>query len=640
MRKILLFFSLPFLLWPFSAGAAENICKPEARIKGIHGQSGWVDLREDVIIELGGWQLSLKSLMGSRPPVVEETKMTAGLLLNEIFPNPIGDEKMQEFIELFNPENFEVNLSGWTLSDASKDYSLSGLSVGSGKYLLVRRVESSIALNNGNETVTLTDPFGRVIDSFSYDKSAENLSFNRLSESEWYLGAISPGMINSKPEPENVVSHEGVDDESAGNSIDENLSAIRLNEFLPNPEGSDEAEWIELINPSDESINLFGLEISDLSNSYALPSIDLDAHDYYLIQRADSKISLNNGGDTLLLQMGSDPIDAFSYQESAEEFSWALNENGDWVMTDEPTPESENIISGVEESLVDEEEDAGDPDPSDDGVPGENAQDVATITLDQWPEINDGESVTVSGIISVANGVFNRRIAYMQENSGGSSALELYFHKAEWPELETGQALEIFGEKSITQKGSRLLIRAAEDITLLDTTDWQPFQPSELAGINELENTVVAFTGKLIEQTKYQLIIDVGGGELSSNLKPAAVLLTDLTEGNSLTITGLIKKTTDGVEIRPRSKEDVVMEVDEEPADNEATPVAAISEAPPGGGSSNSSSFLYFALGAVLSLIGYFAVFERKEIVDFVRAQVTKVQTFIASKKKGHILDT
>ena len=95
------------------------------------------------------------------------------------------------------------------------------------------------------------------------------------------------------------------------------------------------------------------------------------------------------------------------------------------------------------------------------------------ILFEEWADVDDGESVIISGVLTVKPGTFNKRTAIIQDPEN-PLALELYFHKAEWPELDLNALLTVSGEKSVTQQGSRLLIRSADDIVIDEIADLNP----------------------------------------------------------------------------------------------------------------------------------------------------------------------
>ena len=122
------------------------------------------------------------------------------LRLNEILPNPSGDESAEEYIELYNYSNEEVDLEGWKLKDSSKigEYIFSsGIGLGSHEYLAIYREDFSFALNNSNESVYLLDPDGETASEVSFLGSAkEDVSYN-FSEEKWrWSGILTPGEAN------------------------------------------------------------------------------------------------------------------------------------------------------------------------------------------------------------------------------------------------------------------------------------------------------------------------------------------------------------------------------------------------------------------------------------------------------------
>ena len=45
------------------------------------------------------------------------SRFNTGIVLNEILPSPDGPDAENEWIEVFNQNNFEVDLSGWKIRD-------------------------------------------------------------------------------------------------------------------------------------------------------------------------------------------------------------------------------------------------------------------------------------------------------------------------------------------------------------------------------------------------------------------------------------------------------------------------------------------------------------------------------------------
>lgn len=125
--------------------------------------------------------------------------------LSEILPNPKGDEKTREFIEIVNRESESVDLFGFTVRDGSKtgkylfnDHEL----IKPGDYFVIYRSRFKIALNNSNESVSLFNPKGKLLSSVSYDSSTENVSYNFDGETwRWskFLTPTKENKFDSKP---------------------------------------------------------------------------------------------------------------------------------------------------------------------------------------------------------------------------------------------------------------------------------------------------------------------------------------------------------------------------------------------------------------------------------------------------------
>ncbi len=111
------------------------------------------------------------------PPVVYSNE----IYINEILPNPIGEEKTQEFIELYNNSSEEVKLEDWQLKDKSKTGKFvfsKDFIIKAKKYLVIYRDIFKFALNNsGEESVYLLNPNNEIVSQISYENAKENISY-------------------------------------------------------------------------------------------------------------------------------------------------------------------------------------------------------------------------------------------------------------------------------------------------------------------------------------------------------------------------------------------------------------------------------------------------------------------------------
>ena len=155
-------------------------------------------------------------------PVPDEEEIpqnisSGAVRINELLPNPFGDEEELEFIELYNTTLDPIDLSLWFLRDNSqgKGYLIpSGTNIPGKGYLVLFRSDFGFALNNSNESVSLFDTQGIEHDRVSYEKTKEGISLNALS-GKLRGGTPTPGadnMLNTLPETKEKVPKKGFRD--------------------------------------------------------------------------------------------------------------------------------------------------------------------------------------------------------------------------------------------------------------------------------------------------------------------------------------------------------------------------------------------------------------------------------------------
>lgn len=133
--------------------------------------------------------------------VVEPNTYSREIVINEILPNPKGSDLANEWIELYNKGNEEVDLDGWMIRDSaiqSKYIIPEGTKIKQSSFLLLKREHTKIAINNTSDEVKLFQPDGSLLDSISFKDSAkEDYSYNRKSDGAWaWSKKITPGGEN------------------------------------------------------------------------------------------------------------------------------------------------------------------------------------------------------------------------------------------------------------------------------------------------------------------------------------------------------------------------------------------------------------------------------------------------------------
>ncbi len=205
-----------------------------------------------------------------------------------------------------------------------------------------------------------------------------------------------------------------------------------INEFLPDPVTFDhnnngnyndlDEEFIEIFNKAIYGVDLSGYKIKDFVGPHTLniPSFSMPANGYLLLYASGEAllitgdgdtlqitnwsgnwVDLNNNGDTIFIYDDFNRlVDKKGYQEISviPDFSIARLPNGSntWVNNAFPTPGRNNGIEYVWPISV------------------------AFKDLDSnfIPDLLDS-MVTICGVVTVPNGLFSNREAYIQDNTGG-----------------------------------------------------------------------------------------------------------------------------------------------------------------------------------------------------------------------------
>jgi competence ComEA-like helix-hairpin-helix protein len=128
------------------------------------------------------------------------TTYATGIFINEILPAPQGADETNEWIEIYNSNNFEVNLAGWTISDTAgtiTNYIFPENSIISANgFLVVKRPDTKIILNNDEDKLTLLAPDKTIKDSASYNKAVKNQSYNKIGSGWEWSTTLTPGTNN------------------------------------------------------------------------------------------------------------------------------------------------------------------------------------------------------------------------------------------------------------------------------------------------------------------------------------------------------------------------------------------------------------------------------------------------------------
>lgn len=126
---------------------------------------------------------------------------------------------------------------------------------------------------------------------------------------------------------------------------------IVINEVLPDPDGSDDNEFIELYNKGNETVTITGWKLSDIvgsTDTYIISEDSISPGSYRYYRKSITKISLNNTeGDGVILKDSADqPVGSpMSYNSVIEGKSWSRipNGTGDFANNTTPTENAANL---------------------------------------------------------------------------------------------------------------------------------------------------------------------------------------------------------------------------------------------------------------------------------------------------------
>ncbi len=314
------------------------------------------------------------------------------IIINEVAWMGTSASANNEWIELYNQTNGEVNLTGWKLEtqDGSLKISLVGTISANGFFLLERTDDKTLpeikadqiysgAFANNGEVLILKDANGQEVFRVDGSKGWPAGSAKSKETMQWVLdkwitasptpkaqnfsSAVSAPAVDQKQESKSVVIIASsspvlsVNPEPVKTVTLDYAKDIIISEFLPNPKGSDEnAEWIELYNksPQDEKIGGFYLDDQKgASSPYKIPDETIiKAKGFLVFKRSETKIALNNSQDEVrLLSPSKDVLVVIGYKEAKEDEAGAYDANKQelyWTRT--PTPGKENIITASEAS--------------------------------------------------------------------------------------------------------------------------------------------------------------------------------------------------------------------------------------------------------------------------------------------------
>lgn len=392
------------------------------------------------------------------------------LHINEILSSPNSGET--EWIELANSAQTSVDLTGCIIADASGAQTALSDIVPAGGFIVISSPKGK--LNNDGDTVVLIASTGAVIESISY--GAEELK------------APQRGMSIGR---------------------------------------KDDGSWESTRNPTPQMPNAFELtEIADIESSEPLyeepdnnetPS-ESDAE----MPEASVKTQSTDTHDGNLATSSAATADRVGYVAAPTKI----------VEPVRPTSTRSTKATSSKKSV--------------------RSSPVYRINASEISQRKDDDKVIVTGTAVGLPGTFGNQLAYL-------NGLELYFHSADWPVMNIGDVIEVTGVVSSANGNRRVKISSSESIAIIGSEAFTPVDVSRANFTDLPHGSLVTLHGVLDGREGDVALITQDGDTYRVSLPAGATFPLG---GTSISMTGILRRDKNGTTIAARSEEDFVVSLE------------------------------------------------------------------------------
>ena len=508
------------------------------------------------------------------------------IIITEFLPNPEDSDRDNEFIEIYNNEEKDIDLEGWTIQDKAgkvKTFIIPEKNIIKAKsYKVFYSDETRIALNNSGDGVVLKDNYENIVSETSVSDSAKEDQSYSLDENNKWVWTLrpTPGRENViKLEDQKVLEKDVEIKDSEEESVIKKVETekkveydfsdqVSISEIFPNPVGRDNTnglyEWIELYNNSEKDVNLSGWQLDDVLNKGSKPhtieSMIIKANDYILLSSDVTKVIFNNSGDEInLLWPDGSVVEKVSYGKSQEGHSYSLSSEEIWFWSKDITPGKENKVQNIiakseikdkiEYDNFENFEDAEDQN----YLVENNYIDAEIKNLDNFVKYT---RVKIFGTVSTPPEIFSDEILYL---SGGGAGVQIFYKEGKFLNIQIGDFLEVTGLISEIGGETRILVFSAKDIKIISRDNFIEPQIISTGKINKaVEGLLVTIEGKISAIKEDIFFVDDGSGEIKIYIKPQTkIQIGEIQIGNWVVITGQVSRTSLGYRILPRFQNDI-----------------------------------------------------------------------------------
>lgn len=221
-----------------------------------------------------------------------------GLIINEVMlvnNSTIADKygNYSDYIEIYNGNDYDVNLYGYYLTDSMKDtkkWSFPDVNLKSGEYLVIfassknttidGEIHTNFKLDSKGETIALFNSSGKVLSKISVKETYKDTSYGYDGEKYIYYYNGTPGKKNTGDVSEEPIMEINND------------YKLKITEYMTknvNTLKSYDGKFyslIEIYNADNKDINLERFYLSDKESNfakYSLPNVELKKGEYIVI---------------------------------------------------------------------------------------------------------------------------------------------------------------------------------------------------------------------------------------------------------------------------------------------------------------------------------------------------------------------
>lgn len=488
------------------------------------------------------------------------------IFFSELMPDPEGDDALGEFIEIGNAEAHDVDVSGWTVANAAGRTAVLAARLGAGARYAWTYAETKIALSNSGTTLTLRDPEGRIADTVTYGGPARTgKAYARDADGTWkWTSSATPGGENafdavppqpSVPEPPSSpepTTAEVPDLPAAPAPV--SAPRVALTALLPDPQGDDAAEWVEIGNDGTTDATLTGWKLDDAeggSGPYPLDGVTVPAGGMLRIPRSASKIALNNDGDEVRLVAPDGAVaQLVAYANAPEGRIFARTADGwEWLPRESDGTAAGSTVATAPPAQAPTAPETEEP-------AAENERPEQASVGDIAPD--DDALLEVDGVVTLAPGIVGKRTFAMEDGDGRAGTFVRAFGPSPIPPLAAGDRIRVTGRAAkgggFSTVGKNIVRLAAGAL------DFQERAAGDVA--RDADGVALAVTGVVAHRGKTSLTLsdDRANGEIAVRLGRKDAPGPEIAVGATVTAKGVLRVRNGANELIIAGKSAIMLE--------------------------------------------------------------------------------